>query len=44
MLSEQTSTLGNIQQNIMILDTGKNQAQLSVWLKNLFLQNEKMTI
>lgn len=45
MLNEQRgesrSTLGNIQQNVMILDTGKNQDKHSVWLKNLYLQNEK---
>lgn len=39
MLSEQRdesrSTLGNVQQNVMILDTGKNQAKHSVCLKNL---------
>lgn len=45
MLNEQRgesrSRLGNIQQNVMILDTGKNQDKHSVWLKNLYLQNEK---
>lgn len=45
MLNEQRgesrSTLGNIQQNVMILDTDKNQDKRSQWLKNLYLQNEK---
>lgn len=48
MLSEQRdehrSTLGNVQQTVMILDADKKQTKLSVWLKNSYQENQKMTI
>lgn len=40
---EHRSTLGNVQQIVMILDADKKQTKLSVWLKNSYQENKKMT-